>query len=144
MWTHAEYCDAGRRAEEAWEARQAEFRQHMVEQVREGVPANSAVGWKADRARFGVNGVRRVPAAARLDKVYSGGYDVVDRIFHDKMHLDANLLGKHAWTLVGDTEHKMCAFQPRPTDKSIISQSPAGDPLRPLKTVIFSHILLLI
>jgi hypothetical protein len=131
-WTHATYVAAGQLAEAAWEEEQRKMRVWM--RWKQAVdPAKNYKGWTVERRMTAVEGIRRVPAAAKLSGVYSGSYDVVNRTWHDFMHVVGNTVGRHAWELAGTPEAKMCKRHPRPTKQTVLQSTAAGNPLAPLQ-----------
>jgi hypothetical protein len=135
-WAHADYVQAGRQADAAWAREQEEMRKWMVAEAQRDGRVEECTGWLVGRKQFAVEGVKRVPSAALLDRVYSNGYDVTDRTWHDGMHICANLVGVHAFNLIDDPTSKYTKPPARPTKATVIAASPAGDPLKPLTVLI--------
>jgi hypothetical protein len=131
-WTHDTYVAAGQQADTAWDEEQRQARVWMRQQ-RAVNPRVNHKGSTVARAKTAVEGIRRVPATAKLSLVYSGGYDVVERSWHDFMHIVANLLGKHALTLAGTPENKWCKKHPKPTLTTVLASTALGNPLGALK-----------
>jgi hypothetical protein len=89
------------------------------------------VGWKVDKALYDFNGLRGLPPSLTLHRVYSGGYDIVARMFFDYMHLGSNVIGKHMPDLYKGK--KMIDPTPCPTLAQVEKAGLPDQPLAPLK-----------